>query len=130
LAFNRFSTSGASAMSNAERNALHAILDHMSSIEEILQGKGYKDYRTNRKTKIQVVGKFADIIDLADNMAIEHKKKLNKFPWEDFIALREKFICHDHGLDVEAIWNTSKRKIKVFRKMINEALYSSSVSDF
>jgi uncharacterized protein with HEPN domain len=115
-------------MSGAEVNALNLILDHMSSIEEALQGMGFQDYRNDRKTKIEVVEKFAEIIELAEKIAFEEKQRMMDFPWENFISLRNRFINHDHGLNVEEIWNTSKRELKTYRKMINEALYSASSS--
>ncbi len=98
------------------------IIDMINDIEITLQGLGLEDYRNNRRAKIYVVGFFEGIRDKVNQLPDEFKEDNWKELWDEFTDIQKIFVIDELGVNEDAVWKTSKFKLKKLRMFINEVL--------
>jgi uncharacterized protein with HEPN domain len=114
-------------MENLVLSSLYNILEGITTIQEILQGIGFTDYRNDRKRKIAVVqvfeGIFLEMRNLPDSFDNEEWQLFR----QQFEALHLQFIGDGMGLDDDLVWDTAKhrmKKLSIFIKGFIEPLKS------
>lgn len=109
-------------MKSRNHNLLSDIYDNLVIIEELLQGIGFEDYRTNRKIKIDVMRTIEHILELNHQIDPEFKSQHSEIHWSAADFLKDQFIDANSGIKDDAVWKLCKHSFRQFKKSIDAVL--------
>ncbi|MEM0171820.1 MAG: DUF86 domain-containing protein [Conexivisphaerales archaeon] len=88
---------------------LRHILDAISKIEKFTEGVTKEIFFENVEKQYAVLRALEIIGEATKNLSRELKKKHREVPWKDIAGMRDKLIHEYFGVNLELVWETSKR---------------------
>ncbi len=98
---------------------LYEISDLIDSILERTQGKGFQDYRTDRRAKIQIIEHFLAIQTLAESITSDEEILSPDIPWQELQLITDDFHHFEAGIDDYAVWEKARHRLALLQKKID-----------
>lgn len=107
-------------MKNPEIYIAH-ILDAINTIQKYLKDLSYEQFLKDQKTQDAVVRQLEIIGESAAQLEEEYKQKNSSLPWILMTDMRNKLIHEYFNVDLEIVWQTTKKSLPELRKALEES---------
>ena len=104
---------------------LKHILDAICTIEEYLLEITFKDFLKTRLIQDGVIRQIEIIGEATKRVTEDTKSKYAEIPWKDMAGMRDKLIHNYFGVDIDAVWKTTKKDIPLLKIQIKNILEES-----
>lgn len=108
---------------------LEHILEAIEKINKYLEKLDYKKFMDNDiiqdaiSRRLEIIGEATKL--LSDDL----RKKFSEIPWKDIAGMRDKLIHGYFIVDLDEVWNTSKRDIPKLRENIKNIIKQIEIKD-
>jgi len=97
---------------------LSHILSAISDINKFLRSVEYNDFFHSDLMQSAVMRKFEIMGEATKRLSLDFRKEHSEIPWKKIAGMRDVLIHDYFGVDVKAIWNTSKEDLPDLKKKI------------
>lgn len=101
---------------------LKHILDAISEIEEYIRDVSHEKFLAERMVQNAVIRQFEIIGEATRRLSEELRQKYKDVPWKEMAGMRDKLIHDYFGVDLEAVWDTATKDIRVLKDKIKNIL--------
>ena len=101
---------------------LRHIFDAISRIDEYTQTMNYNDFASNHLVQDGVIRQIEIMGEATKKLSESIRNKYPDVPWKDMAGMRDKLIHHYFGVDMEAVWDTTKKDVPVLREKIESII--------
>lgn len=101
---------------------LRHIFDAISRTDEYTQGMDYNDFAGNHLVQDGVIRQIEIMGEATKKLSESIRNKYPDVPWKDVAGMRDKLIHHYFGVDIEAVWDTTKKDVPVLREKIESII--------
>ncbi|MCK4905602.1 DUF86 domain-containing protein [bacterium] len=101
---------------------LKHILDAISEIEEYIENVNHEKFLATRIIQNAVIRQFEIIGEATRRLSEELRQKYKVLPWKEMAGMRDKLIHDYFGVDLEAVWDTATKDIRVLKDEIKNIL--------
>ncbi|WP_321428359.1 DUF86 domain-containing protein [uncultured Methanolobus sp.] len=98
---------------------LNHILDAINQIEEYIADMTYDGFLDNRLVQDAVVRQLEIIGEATKNLSPTKTEEYPQIPWKEIAGMRDKLIHAYFGVDLEEVWNTTKRDIPYLKEILS-----------
>lgn len=103
---------------------LKHILDAIADTESSLKGLSKKKFKENKDVKDATVRRIEIIGEAVKNISKELKDKHPEVEWKKIAGSRDKMIHAYFSVDLDVVWNITKKYMPKLRKQIQQILGS------
>ncbi|KAF0133659.1 MAG: nucleotidyltransferase [Candidatus Saganbacteria bacterium] len=106
---------------------LHHIYDAISKTETYLENISYETFSKNTLIQDGVIRQIEIIGEATKNLSESIRIKYTNVPWKDIAGMRDKLIHGYFGIDIEAVWETTKQDLPSLKSEVKKALKEFSL---
>ncbi|MBU2054682.1 DUF86 domain-containing protein [Patescibacteria group bacterium] len=103
---------------------LEDIVEAIGKIEIYSGDLSLDEFRANAMAVDAVIRNFEIIGEAAKNIPVKVKEKYPNVEWKEAAGFRDVLIHAYFGIDVEAVWDTIKNNVPMFKLHVSHALQS------
>ena len=103
---------------------LKHILESIEWIDKDTKGMSKDDFLKNVPIQDAVVRRIEIIGEAIRNLPSDLKKENKNVPWQDIMDMRNKIIHQYFGVDLELVWEVTKKDIPQLKDQIEGILSS------
>ena len=108
---------------------LEHILEAIEKINKYLEKVDYKKFMENEVIQ-DAISRRLEIIGEATKLISKNLKKIfSEIPWKDIAGMRDKLIHGYFIVDLDEVWNTSKRDIPKLREDIKNIISQIEIKE-
>jgi len=97
---------------------LSDILEAIGRIEEYIEGYGFGDFVSDRKTVDAVLRNLEIIGEAAKHLPDAMRERYSEVPWRRIIGLRNVVIHSYFGVDLNIVWRIARFQIGELKRQI------------
>lgn len=101
---------------------LKHILDAIVRIEGYLSGVSHEEFTKNLLLQDGVIRQMEIIGEAAKRISSDLRNKYSKIPWKDIAGMRDKLIHDYFGIDINAVWVTTRKDIPELKADVQRIL--------
>lgn len=101
---------------------LRHILDSIMLIENYTRNLSFEEFEKDRKTIDAVIRNFEIIGEASSKLPKEFREKYPEIPWKSIIGLRNVLIHDYFGVDVVAVWENIRQKLRELEQQIKSII--------
>ena len=101
---------------------LKHILDAIAKIEEYLHEVDQEKFSKTSLIQDGVIRQIEIIGEAAKNISSDLRNKYSHIPWKDIAGMRDRLIHGYFGVDIDAVWTTTKDDIPGLKKEVEQIL--------
>ncbi|MDK2824956.1 Uncharacterized conserved protein, contains HEPN domain [Methanolobus vulcani] len=101
---------------------LNYILDAINQIEEYTEYLTYEEFLEKRLIQDAVIRQLEIIGEATKNISPSTTENYPLIPWKEIAGMRDKLIHVYFGVDLDEVWNTTKRDIPELKTVIETIL--------
>ena len=101
---------------------LKHILDAIACINDYIGSESHETFSEEKMIQDAVIRQIEIIGEATKRLSKEFRDMHAEISWKEIAGMRDKLI-HDYlGVDIDAVWDTTKKDIPVLRKKIEKIL--------
>ena len=101
---------------------LKHILDAIDRIEEYLSGVTHETFTKTPLLQDGVIRQIEIIGEASKRISSTLRSEYSHIPWKDITGMRDKLIHDYFGVDIDAVWLTTKKDISMLKKEVGQIL--------
>ena len=105
------------------KDHLNDILEKIADIGAFIEGMGYEDLETDKKTQYAVIRCLEVIGEAAKKIPIKSREKHPGIPWQEISGMRDKLIHQYFGVDLNTVWDTIQEDLSPLKEAIENLLH-------
>ena len=98
-------------------------MEKIADIGAFIEGMGYEDLETDKKTQYAVIRCLEVIGEAAKKIPIKSREKHPGIPWQEISAMRDKLIHEYFGVDLNTVWDTIQEDLSPFKEAVENLLH-------
>jgi uncharacterized protein with HEPN domain len=98
-------------------------LEKIADIGAFIEGMGYEDLETDKKTQYAVIRCLEVIGEAAKKIPIKSREKHPGIPWQEISGMRDKLIHEYFGVDLNTVWDTIQEDLSPFKEAVENLLH-------
>ncbi|MEK7376655.1 MAG: DUF86 domain-containing protein [Candidatus Margulisiibacteriota bacterium] len=99
---------------------INHILDAITKIESYLSGISYDAFIATTLIQDGIIRQIKIIGEASGNISDKFKESNPDIPWADIVGMRNKLIHQYFGVDIDAVWETSKKDVPELKEKIEK----------
>jgi len=105
------------------KDYLNDILEKIADIGAFIEGMGYEDLETDKKTQYAVIRCLEVIGEAAKKIPDKSREKHAGIPWQEVSGMRDKLIHEYFGVDLNTVWDTIQEDLSPLKEAIENLLH-------
>ncbi len=101
---------------------LKHILDSIEAIEKFSPQMDKTELQSSRLKQSAIIREIGIIGEAAKNISDILKHKHQEVTWKEIIGTRDKMIHHYFGVDLNIVWDITKKDLPKLKKQIQQIL--------
>lgn len=101
---------------------LKHILDAIFRIEEYLSGVTHETFTKTPLLQDGVIRQIEIIGEATKSISSDMRNKYPNIPWKDIAGMRDKLIHDYFGVDINAVWSTTRKDIPTLKADVEQIL--------
>jgi len=95
---------------------LRHILDAITKVEEYLGGVDAQTFTKNTLVQDGVIRQLQIVGEATRPLSSELRNRYPHIPWQDIAGMRNKLVHDYFGVDLQAVWLTTRRDLPVLKE--------------
>ena len=108
------------------KDYLNDILEKIEDIGAFIEGMGYEDLETDKKTQYAVIRCLEVIGEAAKKIPNKSREKHSGIPWQEISGMRDKLIHEYFGVDLNTVWDTIQEDLQPLKEAVENLLHDST----
>ena len=104
------------------KDYLNDILEKIADIGAFIEGMGYEDFKTDKKTQYAVIRCLEVIGEAAKKIPDISREKHPGIPWQEISGMRDKLIHEYFGVDLNTVWDTIQEDLSPLKEAVENLL--------
>lgn len=100
-----------------DKARIEHIIEAIGKIEVYIKGLDYQQFIEDGLLADAVVFNLLVIGEAAKNISSQYKDTHTEIPWKDVMGMRDKLIHNYNEIDLNVVWDTATKDIKVLRAL-------------
>ncbi len=105
------------------KDYLNDILEKIADIDAFIEGMGYEDLETDKKTQYAVIRCLEVIGEAAKKIPDISREKHPGIPWQEISGMRDKLIHEYFGVDLNTVWDTIQEDLSPLKEAVENLLH-------
>lgn len=101
---------------------LQHILESIEYIEQYTSKISLKEFKYSIQSQDSVIRRLEIIGEAVKNLPNDFKATTPYISWREMAGMRDVLIHEYFGVDIDLVWNTTKKDLPILKKEINELL--------
>jgi uncharacterized protein with HEPN domain len=105
------------------KDYLNDILEKIIDIGVFIEGMGYEDLESDKKTQYAVIRCLEVIGEAAKKIPDRSRMKHPSIPWQEISGMRDKLIHDYFGVDLDTVWDTIQEDLSSLKEAVERLLH-------